>query len=164
MTSENEFSRRRFIEAVAALGSIGLASCTGASRQSSKLWAPDRSSGTLPPRGEFVVRNAYLVTMDPKLGDIPRGDLHVRNGVGSLTPGKRADFILVRTNDLNVTPFFNPVLLLVQQAQPANVDTVVVDGRILKHKGELVAIDTEEVVRKATESFAAARKRAGGPY
>ena len=51
MTSENEFSRRRFIEAVAALGSIGLASCTGASRQSSKLWAADRSSGTLPPRG-----------------------------------------------------------------------------------------------------------------
>jgi hypothetical protein len=46
----------------------------------------------------------------------------------------------------------------------ANVDTVVADGRILKHKGKLVAIDTEEVVRKATESFIAARKRAGGPY
>jgi cytosine/adenosine deaminase-related metal-dependent hydrolase len=91
-------------------------------------------------------------------------DLGIADRVGSLTPGKRADFILVRTNDLNVTPFFNPVLLLVQQAQPANVDTVVVDGRILKHKGELVAIDTEEVVRKATESFTAARKRAGGPY
>jgi 5-methylthioadenosine/S-adenosylhomocysteine deaminase len=91
-------------------------------------------------------------------------DLGIADRVGSLTPGKRADFILVRTNDLNVAPFVNPVLLLVQQAQPANVDTVVVDGRILKHKGELVAIDTEEVVRKATESFTAARERAGGPY
>jgi 5-methylthioadenosine/S-adenosylhomocysteine deaminase len=485
MASENKFSRRGFIGVVAALGSIGLASCTSASRQSSKLWAADRSSGTLPPRGEFVVRNAYLVTMDAKLGDIPRGDVHVRNGalvavgpnltapgadeldginrialpgfvdthfhlwgsfargivddgdfdcfpvmsrigpvmtpedaynsaklgiaealysglttihdwshniisgayadadlralqdtgirarfsygysrnlqqarsqtadlvdmarvkrewfgasndglltmgfasrgpgdtprevyrkeweharslalpitqhagrslqeikkfrrieilyrdkllgpdvqlihtynaspeerqmiaetkthvsiapftasrlasglpylgdllgkgvqcslsvdtttvggnadmfgimrlmlqlnhlrsmnvlevqprrilelatidgakdlgitdrVGSLTPGKRADFILVRTNDLNVAPFVNPVLLLVQQAQPTNVDTVVVDSRILKHKGELLALDPEEVVRKATESFTAARKRAGGPY
>ncbi|HEX2929608.1 MAG TPA: amidohydrolase family protein, partial [Candidatus Binatia bacterium] len=91
-------------------------------------------------------------------------DLGIANRVGSLTPGKRADFILVRTNDLNVAPFINPSLLLVQQAQPANVDTVVIDGRILKHKGELVAIDVEEVIRKAAESFDAARKRAGGPY
>lgn len=37
-------------------------------------------AGQLPPRGEFVVRNAYVVTMDPQLGDIPRGDVHVRNG------------------------------------------------------------------------------------
>jgi len=91
-------------------------------------------------------------------------DLGIADRVGSLTPGKRADLILVRTNDLNVAPFINPALLLVQQAQPYNVDTVVIDGRILKHKGELVAIDTEEVIHKAAESFHAARKRAGGPY
>ena len=83
--------------------------------------------------------------------------------VGSLTPGKRADLILVRTNDLNTAPFGNPAILLVQQAQPVNVDTVVIDGRILKHKGALTAIDAEEVIRKAAESFAAVRKRAGGP-
>ena len=91
-------------------------------------------------------------------------DLGIADRVGSLTPGKRADLILVRTNDLNVAPFINPALLLVQQAQPFNVDTVVIDGRILKHKGELVALDTEEVIRKAAESFHAARKLAGGPY
>jgi len=91
-------------------------------------------------------------------------DLGIADRVGSLTPGKRADLILVRTNDINVAPFFNPALLLVQQAQPCNVDTVVIDGRILKHKGELVALDVEEVVRKATESFIEARKRAGGLY
>lgn len=91
-------------------------------------------------------------------------DLGIADRVGSLTPGKRADLILVRTNDLNVAPFFNPSLLLVQQAQPYNVDTVVIDGRILKHKGELIALDTEEIIRKAAESFKAARKRAGGPY
>ena len=91
-------------------------------------------------------------------------DLGIADRVGSLTPGKRADLILVRTNDLNVAPFINPALLLVQQAQPYNVDTVVIDGRILKHKGELVALDTEEIISKAAESFHAARKRAGGPY
>jgi hypothetical protein len=39
----------------------------------------------------------------------------------------------------------------------------VIDGRILKHKGALTAIDAEEVIRKAAESFAAVRKRVGGP-
>ena len=91
-------------------------------------------------------------------------DLGIADRVGSLTPGKRADLILVRTNDLNVAPFINPALLLVQQAQPANVDTVVIDGRILKHKGDLVSLDADEVMRKAAESFTAARQRAGGPY
>ena len=91
-------------------------------------------------------------------------DLGIADRVGSLTPGKRADLILVRTDDLNVAPFFNPALLLVQQAQPFNVDTVVIDGRILKHKGELLALDAQEVIHKAAESFNAARKRAGGPY
>ena len=91
-------------------------------------------------------------------------DLGIADRTGSLTPGKRADLILVRTNDINVAPFINPALLLVQQANPFNVDTVVIDGRILKHKGELVAIDTEEVINNAAEAFHAARKRAGGPY
>jgi cytosine/adenosine deaminase-related metal-dependent hydrolase len=91
-------------------------------------------------------------------------DLGIADRAGSLTPGKRADLILVRTNDLNVAPFINPALLLVQQAQPYNVDTVVIDGRILKHKGELTALDPAEIIRKAAESFHAARKRAGGPY
>jgi hypothetical protein len=45
-----------------------------------------------------------------------------------------------------------------------NVDTVVIDGRILKYKGELTRLDAAEVIRKAAESFAAVRKRAGGPY
>jgi hypothetical protein len=41
---------------------------------------------------------------------------------------------------------------------------VVVDGRILKYNGELTALDTEDIIRKAAEAFHAARNRAGGPY
>jgi len=93
-------------------------------------------------------------------------DLGIADRVGSLTPGKRADLILVRTDTLNTAPFINinPAILLVQQAQPANVDTMVIDKRILKHEGELTALDPEEVIGKAAESFTAVRKRAGGPY
>ena len=51
---------------------------------------------------------------------------------GSLTPGKRADIILIRTDDLNMAPLANIETTVVQSATPANVDTVMVDGRILK--------------------------------
>jgi cytosine/adenosine deaminase-related metal-dependent hydrolase len=80
MGKDNTISRRDFIGAVAAVSAAGLADCSTGSQPSSPLWAADRASGQLPPRGEFVVRNAYVVTMDPKLGDIPNGDVHVRNG------------------------------------------------------------------------------------
>ena len=50
--------------------------------------------------------------------------------------------------------------MLVEAALPANVDTVVVDGRILKSRGGLTAIDVEQVVTEAA-ALAAVRKRAG---
>jgi 5-methylthioadenosine/S-adenosylhomocysteine deaminase len=78
--------------------------------------------------------------------------LGIADRVGSLTPGKRADLILIRTDDLNTAPFYDPALLIVQSAQPYNVDTVVVDGRILKRDRQLTSIDVGQVVREATEA------------
>jgi cytosine/adenosine deaminase-related metal-dependent hydrolase len=88
-------------------------------------------------------------------------DLGIADRVGSLTPGKRADLILVRTADLNMAPLGDPVQAIVRSAQPHNVDTVVVDGRILKRGGQMTAVDVQKVVREASESLAALRARAG---
>ncbi|ELZ05457.1 amidohydrolase family protein [Natrialba asiatica] len=57
--------------------------------------------------------------------------------IGSLTPGKRADITLVRTTDINTTPVHDPVETVVFQAGVANIDTVLVDGRIVKKDGVL---------------------------
>ena len=76
MAKANKISRRNFIEAVAALGAVGLSACAANPPQSARLSPSERGSGKLPSRGEFVVRNAYVVTMDNKLGDIPNGDVH----------------------------------------------------------------------------------------
>jgi hypothetical protein len=43
----------------------------------------DNPAGRLPSRGEFVVRDAYVMTMDPDLGDIPGGNVHVRTAKSS---------------------------------------------------------------------------------
>jgi cytosine/adenosine deaminase-related metal-dependent hydrolase len=87
-------------------------------------------------------------------------DLGIADRTGSLTPGKRADLILVRTTDLNMAPLGDPVTAIVRCAQPANVDTVVVDGRILKQGGRLTALDPAEVAAKANESLAELKRRA----
>jgi cytosine/adenosine deaminase-related metal-dependent hydrolase len=81
---------------------------------------------------------------------------------GSLTVGKRADVILIRTNDVNVAPLANIETTVVQSATPANVDTVLVDGRIVKRQGKLVAYDVEKVVRDAKASSLRIRTSAGG--
>ena len=51
---------------------------------------------------------------------------------------------------------------MVQSATPANVDTVLVDGRIVKRHGRLVAYDVEKVVRDAKASSLRIRSAAGG--
>lgn len=81
---------------------------------------------------------------------------------GSLTPGKRADIILLRTNDINMAPLGQIETTVVQSAAPSNVDTVIVDGRIVKRGGRLVGYDVARVVANAQESARKLRKQAGG--
>ena len=81
---------------------------------------------------------------------------------GSLTPGKRADIILIRTNDLNIAPLANIETTVVQSATPANVDTVMVDGRIVKRNGRLLDYDVPGIVERAETSARRIRTAAGG--
>ena len=86
-------------------------------------------------------------------------DLGLADKVGSLKPGKRADLILVRTTDMNMAPVGDPYDALVFLAQPSNVDTVVVDGRILRRRNQFTALDHAKVVAEAVETVAALRSR-----
>jgi cytosine/adenosine deaminase-related metal-dependent hydrolase len=81
---------------------------------------------------------------------------------GSLTPGKRADLVLIRAHDLNVAPAVDLEATIVRSVTPANVDTVLVDGRVLKRGGHLIGLDVDDIVRKAEKSARAVRTRAGG--
>jgi 5-methylthioadenosine/S-adenosylhomocysteine deaminase len=81
---------------------------------------------------------------------------------GSLTPGKRADLIMVRADALNMAPFTDAPNMIAFAAQPANVDTVVVDGRVLKRDGRLTALDQREVVKEASAALERVLARAGG--
>src|SRR6266700_3469926 len=60
--------------------------------------------------------------------------------IGSLTPGKRADLIAISTNALNMAVVTDPAHLVLEATGPENIDTVVVDGRILKRGGKRAAL------------------------
>ena len=63
--------------------------------------------------------------------------LRLEDKVGSLTPGKQADVLLLSTDTLNVLPVNDPIQCIVFNANNANVDTVFVAGRKMKEGGEL---------------------------
>jgi cytosine/adenosine deaminase-related metal-dependent hydrolase len=80
---------------------------------------------------------------------------------GSLAPGKRADLIVVSAEGPNLGVLTDPVQLLVTAAQPANVDTVIVDGRILKRGGALTTLDMARISRDARKALSGVTARAG---
>lgn len=86
--------------------------------------------------------------------------LGIADRVGSLTPGKRADLIMLRSNDINMAPVGDAYYAVLFQAQPSNVDTVMVDGRILVRGGKHTAVDVAKTIQDAAESARAINARA----
>jgi 5-methylthioadenosine/S-adenosylhomocysteine deaminase len=72
--------------------------------------------------------------------------------VGTLTPGKQADLIMLRTDRINVTPMNDPATAVVAGMDTGNVDTVLIAGRVMKHRGELLHVDWPAVRRMAAKS------------
>jgi cytosine/adenosine deaminase-related metal-dependent hydrolase len=81
--------------------------------------------------------------------------------VGSLTPGKRADLIMVDTRAVNLAVMTEPAHMLVEAAQPANVDTVIIDGRIVKRGGRLANVEVGDVIDSAARALTGLRRRSG---
>jgi cytosine/adenosine deaminase-related metal-dependent hydrolase len=90
-------------------------------------------------------------------------DLGLADQIGSITPGKRADFFLARMSDWNLVPCSDPVDVLVLAGQPANIDTVVVDGRILERHGSLLGVDAPRLKAEAVSALLGLLDRAGRP-
>jgi cytosine/adenosine deaminase-related metal-dependent hydrolase len=63
----------------------------------------------------------------------------VEDRTGSLTPGKKADVVLIDGRDINMVPIKDPVAAVTLCADVSNVDTVIVDGVVRKRDGKLLA-------------------------
>jgi 5-methylthioadenosine/S-adenosylhomocysteine deaminase len=74
----------------------------------------------------------------------------IADRAGSLTPGKKADIVIIDGSAVNVAPIIDPVGAVVCAADVSNVKTVLVDGEILKEDFRLKA--SLDAPRKAVEA------------
>ncbi|GAA4571002.1 amidohydrolase family protein [Planotetraspora kaengkrachanensis] len=81
--------------------------------------------------------------------------------VGSLTPGKRADVILLRTDVYGMRPLNHPAGAVVESGNPGLVETVFVDGKPVKRDGVLVGHDFAHVRGLAEDARDRVLARAG---
>ena len=72
--------------------------------------------------------------------------------VGSLTPGKEADIVMLRTDLPNTLPFNNAYGAIVTAMDTSNVDTVFIAGKAVKRAGKLVGVDLEALRKQAAAS------------
>ncbi|WP_435065227.1 amidohydrolase family protein [Halobaculum sp. EA56] len=81
--------------------------------------------------------------------------LGLEDEIGTLTPGKRADVVVLDASDFTTAPSHSPVQTIVFQSDPSHVDTVLVDGDVVKRDGEL----TDPKVREEFDRFVASGER-----
>ncbi len=70
--------------------------------------------------------------------------------IGTLSPGKKADIVMLRANDVNMVPVWDPIYSIVEIAGAGNVDTVIIDGVVRKQNGKLT-IDEATLRRRTAE-------------
>jgi 5-methylthioadenosine/S-adenosylhomocysteine deaminase len=81
--------------------------------------------------------------------------------VGTLTPGKEADLVLLRTDQASLWPMSNAVGTVVNMMNAGNVETVFIAGKPRKWRGRLVGVDLKRTFQLAGEAREAVMRRAG---
>jgi 5-methylthioadenosine/S-adenosylhomocysteine deaminase len=76
----------------------------------------------------------------------------LENAIGTLTPGKQADVIMVRTDGVGVFPVTNAIGTIAQAVERSDVDTVMVAGELRKRAGKLVGVDLVRLTADVTAS------------
>lgn len=75
--------------------------------------------------------------------------LGLEKRIGSLEKGKRADLILIDLNRPHLVPFYNVYSELVYATNGADVETVIIEGRIVMQNRKLLTLDEDTVMQEA---------------
>lgn len=82
--------------------------------------------------------------------------------IGSITPGKKADLVLIKNEQSPVMfPLLHPYGHVVFQAGRADVHTVMVDGNVVKHDHQLLGVDLGKAKQVVAKTVAYAREQMG---
>ena len=127
------------------------------SLQKNDVWARKLAGDKEPPKFLTVREVLEFATIE---GARANGLDHK---IGTLSPGKEADIILLRTDRLNVMPMNNAVGAVVTSMGPQNVDTVLIGGKVMKRNGQLVGVDFARLARLGDEARERLYSNAGVP-
>ena len=127
------------------------------SLQKNEVWARRLAGDKNPPKFLTVREVLEFATVEGARAN------NLERKVGTLTPGKDADVILLRTDRLNVMPMNNAVGAVVTSMGPQNVDTVLIAGKVMKRNGQLVGVDWDRITRLGNEAQARNYKNANVP-
>lgn len=111
--------------------------------------------GSVPQELVWSARGALELATITGARAVGLGDV-----AGSLTPGKRADVVVVSPDGIRSSPGADPVATLISYTGPADIDTVLIDGEFRKRGGALTGVDTTTLARRCAHSAAAIHTRA----
>ena len=77
--------------------------------------------------------------------------IHMEREIGSLEAGKRADLIVVGVSSPHQQPFYDLYSVLVYSTKASDVETVIVNGRVVMERGRILTIEAGPVLEKAAE-------------
>ena len=77
--------------------------------------------------------------------------LHMEKEIGSLEPGKKADFILIGLDAPNAVPMYDVYAQLAYALKGSDVETVIIGGRVVMRDKKLLTVDEAAVIAKARE-------------
>jgi 5-methylthioadenosine/S-adenosylhomocysteine deaminase len=84
---------------------------------------------------------------------------HLEAVIGSLEPGKRADLILIGTGDYDQYPMYDPVITAAEHTVGRNVQTVIIDGRMVMKDRQLLTVDLGPMRERVAKQYAQIMER-----
>ncbi|ACX52102.1 amidohydrolase [Ammonifex degensii KC4] len=147
-------------ELLAAGVTVALGTDGAASNNNLDMWEEMRAAALLAKvsRNDPEALPAYQALEMATLGGAKA--LGLADQIGTLEVGKRADIVLVDLARAHLQPPHDPISHLVYAARASDVDTVIVDGRIVVEGGRLITLDLGEIMAR---SCSAARRLVGKP-
>jgi len=87
--------------------------------------------------------------------------LGIEDEVGTIEVGKKADLVLLKRKVPHMIPFHNIPSLIVYSANGNDVDTVIIDGKVVMRNKEVLTVKEEDVMREAQRIFEDLLDRSG---
>lgn len=118
---------------------------------------------------EAHAKNETIVANRLRAGDVlwmatmgGAKSLGMEDSIGSITPGKKADLLLIKNDESPaMTPIVYPEAHVVYQAGTADVHTVVVNGKVVKYQGERIGLPLKPIADKVAASVEYVRSQLG---